>query len=419
MKILLVATDKDISSVMKKGELNFVSTSSATSAKIMFADGGVDVVIIDDEIKGAEALEKFAMKKSEVLVIGRELSRPLEIEELKAKLKVIEDPAGNKKMVKKESGKEIVDVEEVKEKSKGKKKIESVKKMITEKTAKKEHKQLAGEELESLQRKVNKKYIEKEKIEKKRQQKKTKHYILPTMVVSFWGVKGGAGRTSILANFAYALKDVSICIIDLNFCDGGSDLSYYFDLPKIPHIGTYLSGRNKESFKNSLLKVKGNNIHVLQAPPATSLTEQFTPNDLIKIVEYARRNFTVILFDLPVGKNELVKEALDMSNFVYLVSEGGLNEAERLKSCFKEIEEAEANLIINKASGYPRELVKYLGVDPNIIQYDEKVINAIGKRRFVLDENSSFGEGIRSLISTTVMLAQKELKSCERVVNIL
>jgi len=418
LKILLVAVDKDITSVMKKAELNFVSTSSATSAKIMFADGGVEVVIIDDEIKGAEAFERFIKKKAEVLVIGRELSRPLEIEELKAKLKVIEEPA-DKKIVKKESEKKIVnEVKEIKEKPKKKKKIESVKKIITEKMTK-ENEKFTDEELESLQRKVNINHMKREKVEKKRQQKKTKHYILPTMVISFWGAKGGAGRTTILASFAYAFKDVSICIIDLNFCDGGSDLSYYFGLPKIPHIGTYLSGRNKESFKNSLLKVKGNNVHILQAPPATSLTEQFTPNDLIKIVEYARRNFTVILFDLPVGKNELVKEALDMSNFVYLVGEGGLNEAERLKGCFEEIEEAEGKLIINKASGYPRELVKYLGVDPNIIQYDEKVINAIGKRRFVLDENSPFGEGIRSLISTTVMLAQKELKSCERVVNIL
>jgi len=418
LKILLVAVDKDITSVMKKAELNFVSTSSATSAKIMFADGGVDLVIIDDEIKGAEDFERFIKKKAGVLVIGRELSRPLEIENLKAKLKSIDETRGNKKIVKKESEKKIIEVEEVKEKPKGKKKIESVKKMIAEKTMK-EHKPLTGEELESLQRKVNINHMKREKVEKKRQRKKTKHYVLPQMVISFWGAKGGAGRTSILASFAYAFKDVSICIIDLNFCDGGSDLSYYFDLPKIPHIGTYLSGRNKESFKNSLLKVKGNNIHVLQAPPATSLIEQFTPNDLIKIVEYARRNFTVILFDLPVGKNELVKEALDMSNFVYLVSEGGLNEAERLRGCLKEIEEAEGKLIINKASGYKKELAKYLGVDPNIIQYDEKAINAIGKRRFALDENSPFGEGIRSLISTTVMLAQKELKSCERVVNIL
>lgn len=418
MRVLLVTNDKDISNVLKDAEINFVSTSSATSAKIMFADGGVEVVIIDDEIKGAEALESFTVKKAKVLMIGRELSRPLEIEDLRAKLKVIEEPA-DKKRVKKESEKKIVnEVKEIKEKPKKKKKIESVKKIITEKMIK-ENEKFTDEELENLQRKVNINYMKREKVEKKKQQKKTKHYILPTMVISFWGVKGGAGRTSILANFAYALKDVSVCIIDLNFATGGSDLSYYFDLPKIPHIGTYLSGRNKESFGSSLLKVKGNNIHVLQAPPATSLTEQFTPNDLIKIVEYARRNFTMILFDLPVEKNELVKEALDISNFVYLVSEGGLNEGERLKGCFKEIEEAEGNLIINKASGYKKELVKYLGVGPNIIQYDEKVINAIGNRRFVLDENSPFGEGIRSLISTTVMLAQKELKGCERVVDIL
>jgi len=217
LKILLVAVDKDITSVMKKAELNFVSTSSATSAKIMLADGGVEVVIIDDEIKGAEAFERFIKKKAEVLVIGRELSRPLEIEELKAKLKVIEEPA-DKKIVKKESEKKIVnEVKEIKEKPKKKKKIESVKKIITEKMTK-ENEKFTDEELENLQRKVNINHMKREKVEKKRQQKKTKHYILPTMVISFWGSKRRGGENIYTREFCLCLKGCKRLYYRFEFC---------------------------------------------------------------------------------------------------------------------------------------------------------------------------------------------------------
>jgi len=125
-------------------------------------------------------------------------------------------------------------------------------------------------------------------------------------------------------------KDVKVLIVDLNFQDGGSDLSFALDLPVLPHIGMWLRERIKESFFENLIEYSPN-VFILQSPPKVSLVKDISGNDIDTIVKFARSKFDVIIFDLPNEFNEVVKAALDNASKIIVLSQGTKGELARMK----------------------------------------------------------------------------------------
>jgi cellulose biosynthesis protein BcsQ len=125
-------------------------------------------------------------------------------------------------------------------------------------------------------------------------------------------------------------KDVKVLIVDLNFQDGGSDLSFALDLPVLPHIGMWLRERIKESFFENLIEYSPN-VFILQSPPKVSLVKDISGNDIDTIVKFARSKFDVIIFDLPDEFNEIVKAALDNASKIIVLSQGTKGELARMK----------------------------------------------------------------------------------------
>ncbi|WP_434577041.1 AAA family ATPase [Thermoanaerobacterium thermosaccharolyticum] len=163
--------------------------------------------------------------------------------------------------------------------------------------------------------------------------KKTKSIEKPHKqeVISIYSVKGGLGKTTLVKEIAENLpKNLKIIIIDLNFQDGGSDLSFMLDMPVLPHIGMYLEYRGtKDALVKSVYQYS-ENIYVLQAPPKIKLAEEITPNDIMNIILDCRAAFDVILIDLPNMTNELIKKTLDMSTQIVILSLGSRGEIKRI-----------------------------------------------------------------------------------------
>ncbi|AEE97558.1 AAA family ATPase [Mahella australiensis] len=195
---------------------------------------------------------------------------------------------------------------------------------------------------------------------------KTKRVYKQT-IISIWSVKGGVGRTTLAKTLAETLPtDLNILILDLNFQDGGSDLSYMLHLPVLPHMGMYLKNRTKEAFEANLVEFR-NNIYIMQTPPRLNLAEGITPGDIKQMIDYARTMFDFIIIDLPNKEDELVQAALQASNKVLMLTSATEGEIKRI---MENCRDYDYTLVVTKpASRMWRTLIGVLNAP--VIQVDD------------------------------------------------
>jgi len=160
--------------------------------------------------------------------------------------------------------------------------------------------------------------------------------IIRQEVVAVWSVKGGTGKTTLVKKLIdKADRKARMLVIDFNFQDGGSDLSFMLELPVIPHLGMYLKEKTKESFFQNLIKYKPN-VSILQAPPKRSFVESITAEDVEEIIKLGRSAFDIIIFDLPNMLDEIIDAVLVNSTKRVIVSSGLISEAKRIKELGKD-----------------------------------------------------------------------------------
>jgi len=163
------------------------------------------------------------------------------------------------------------------------------------------------------------------------EKRKEKIQPLKQEIIAVYSFKGGVGKTTLVKTLLESLdKNIKVLVVDLNFRDGGSDLSFMLDLPVLPHIGVWLKERTKESFFENLIEYSSN-VSVLQAPPKVSLVRDIKENDVDAVVKFARSKFDIIIFDLPDEFNEIVKSALDNATKIVVLSKGTEGEFARMK----------------------------------------------------------------------------------------
>nr|WP_240951499.1 AAA family ATPase [Caldanaerobacter subterraneus] len=168
---------------------------------------------------------------------------------------------------------------------------------------------------------------------KKLDEEKEKKEIRPLKqeIIAVYSFKGGVGKTTFVRTLLESLdKNIKVLVADLNFRDGGSDLSFMLDLPVLPHIGMWLKERTKESFFENLIEYSSS-VFILQSPPKVSLVKDIKESDVDTLVKFARSKFDVIIFDLPNEFNEVVKAALDNATKIIALSKGIEGEFARMK----------------------------------------------------------------------------------------
>lgn len=175
--------------------------------------------------------------------------------------------------------------------------------------------------------------------------------VMSQEVVSFWGLKGGVGRTTLSLLLSNYLSSFEVLLIDLNFKEGPGDVNALLDLPAAPHIGRLLDARDdrRKGFMESLVKPKTGNFAIVQPPPTIDQAEQISPEDIIELIDQARRSFQIILIDLPADISLVTMEAVDMSTMVLFVSDthiGSLTRIEHLKTYVRK--DINKSLVLNK-----------------------------------------------------------------------
>lgn len=152
-------------------------------------------------------------------------------------------------------------------------------------------------------------------------------------IIAVWSVKGGVGKTTLIKKLLDTVKDdYKVLVIDMNYADGGSDLSYMLGLPVIPHLGTYLNEQTKnyEALQKNLCKYD-TNIYILQAPPKLSFVQNLTFEDIERILSMSVTQFDMILFDLPNHRTEIVEKTFMSARKKVIVTTGEIPEVKRIQ----------------------------------------------------------------------------------------
>lgn len=140
-------------------------------------------------------------------------------------------------------------------------------------------------------------------------------------ILAIQGLAGGTGATTLAVNLAWELCNLGgsnppkVCIIDLDLQAGS--ISTYLDLArteKVYELLTNTAMMDREFFL-SALQVFNGKLSVLTAPSDMLPLEIVTPEDIERILNYAKANFDFVIVDMPhtvVQWTETVLRACDV-----------------------------------------------------------------------------------------------------------
>jgi MinD-like ATPase involved in chromosome partitioning or flagellar assembly len=159
--------------------------------------------------------------------------------------------------------------------------------------------------------------------------KKVNIKIIKQKVLVLTKAKGGVGSTTIGLFLSSILKDFSILLIDLNFNEGGGDISYYLNIPKTPNILNFLDGYSKESLDNAVIKFR-NNLDILQSPPTFEQSKRVDLQDIYCLTDIAKKKYHLLIIDLPNQLGDMWLGVMDLADLIILVSDSSIGSIGRL-----------------------------------------------------------------------------------------
>ncbi len=308
-------------------EINFINLSSSFAVNFVMEYEKIDVIVISKNIENLDLIktqsERYGIK---VYVIGNELLNPINLKEFEKVL--------NKEVKAKKS------------KLKNKKfKVSDIFNLIT-------FKGKSGPSTKGEKKLKRKKKIESEENRKKSNREESITFkTIRQKIIVLAKAKGGVGSTALAIYIGNILKKLKILLIDLNFSNGGSDISYYLNLPKVPNIVNFISNYNLKAFKDSVISVRSN-LDIIQAPPTIDLSANVELRDIYGLVDIAKKKYDLIVFDLPNNFNDLTAGVIDLADILIMISDGTVGSLSRLAKIDSQFSYNDLNkvLVLNKQS---------------------------------------------------------------------
>ncbi len=141
-------------------------------------------------------------------------------------------------------------------------------------------------------------------------------------VLGFYGVKGGAGTSSVATNVAVTLanKGKKVLLLDFNLQFGND--SYFLNMePKdtIVELARDPEGISIEKV-NTTAEMHSTGLTVLCAPKSPEFAEYVTPEHIQKIIENVRPYFEYILIDLGANFADQTLTAIENCDEIHLIT---------------------------------------------------------------------------------------------------
>ncbi len=186
---------------------------------------------------------------------------------------------------------------------------------------------------------------------------------LSQQIISFYSIQGGVGKTSIVFNLAWYLKDIirgKVLIIDLNFCEGPSDLNVNLGLDTIPNLSIFIEKivQGIDCFDKSIINSGMDKIDILQPPLSIYQSDRFNIDMLESIVYHARNKYDIILADVPFRYDNISLEMLNLSTASILVLSPNIRLVPRASNFQKFLPHYQKKgIIFNKISANEKEYI--------------------------------------------------------------
>lgn len=173
-------------------------------------------------------------------------------------------------------------------------------------------------------------------------------------VISFFGGKGGTGKTTIAVNTAVSLaasgKKTVIIDADLQF----GDVTVLLDLE--PKDTIYELSREKGEVGidvvKSMLCLHSSGLDVLAAPKSPELSEYISEKTMELVINTLRPYYEYIIIDLPPGFNDTTIAVIENSDIVNMVASVDIVSLRNAKICFGILEALrqsdKVELVLNK-----------------------------------------------------------------------
>ncbi|HBL83481.1 MAG: hypothetical protein A2Y17_10615 [Clostridiales bacterium GWF2_38_85] len=175
-------------------------------------------------------------------------------------------------------------------------------------------------------------------------------------VISFFGGKGGTGKTTVAVNIAVqlALNGKKTVIIDADFQFG--DVTVLLDLDPKDTIYELTKEKGDLSIDvvRSTLALHSSGLEVLAAPKSPELSEYISDKTMEIVLNTLRPYYEYIIIDLPPGFNDTTIAAIESSDVVYLVASVDIVSLRNAKLCLGIMEalrqKDKVELILNRCT---------------------------------------------------------------------
>ena len=152
-------------------------------------------------------------------------------------------------------------------------------------------------------------------------------------VLSFYSIQGGVGKTSIAFNTAWYLSKRNIgkiLLIDLNFCEGPSDISIRLKADRLSNMSSYIKNtlNGAGNIQDSITNL--NNIDIMMPPLSLHQSDGFDLDMLGNLIYSARNGYDVIIADIPFRYDNVSLEMLNLSTSSALVLSPDISLAPRV-----------------------------------------------------------------------------------------
>jgi cellulose biosynthesis protein BcsQ len=242
---------------------------------------------------------------------------------------------------------------------------------------------------------------------------KDNYKLLSQQVITFYSIQGGVGKTSILFNFAWYIKNIiegRILIMDLNFCEGPSDLTINLGLNLSTNLSIFMEeiASGEGSFESSIVGLNNSDkIDILQPPLSIYQSDKFNVDMLNSIVYSARNKYDVIIADVPFRYDNISLEMLNLSTTSILVLSPDMKLFPRV-SDFKKFlpKDQKKGIIFNRVGNYSG-----LYINEYSRMLDMPVYNKIS---FIPEERRNLIKCGRS--SFNILNLQKEIENLGKVI---